>query len=115
MKKSLCFAAALLFGTCSIAANSVPNPSFERSSDGSPKGWTKRRWGGKGEFEYVKGGRTGSRCVALSSKEGADISWLAVCPVKPFSVYRLSGWIKTENVVATTGRGALLNLSLIHI
>jgi alpha-N-arabinofuranosidase len=31
-------------------------------------------------------------------------------PVRPFSRYRLTGWIRTEDLTATTGLGALFNL-----
>ena len=46
----------------------------------------------------------------ISSENGADISWMQKVPVEPFTRYKLSGWIKTEGVVATTGKGALLNI-----
>jgi alpha-N-arabinofuranosidase len=46
----------------------------------------------------------------VSSANGADAAWHFRVPVKPYSKYVLSGWIKTQNVVPTTGLGALLNL-----
>lgn len=88
----------------------VHNGSFESIVDDQPVGWEKQTYGGQGQFKYVQGGRTGKRCVMLSSKSGADIGWLTTVAVNPNSQYRLSGWIKTENVVAGSGRGALLNL-----
>jgi len=108
----------------------IRNPSFEKGIKDKPAGWEKRTYGGKGEFKYVDvnivatqvadtdqveityvgGGRTGKRAVMLSSESGADIGWLTSVPVKPRSQYRLSGWIKTENVEAGSGKGALFNL-----
>ena len=88
----------------------IRNPSFEKSFKDRPAGWETRTYGGRGEFKYVEGGRTGKRAVCLSSESGADIGWLTSAPVKPRSQYRLSGWIKTENVEAGSGKGALLNL-----
>jgi hypothetical protein len=96
----------------------VPNGSFERARGEVPAGWQKQTYSGKAEFGHVEGGsttlatsgRTGKRCVMISSTEGADAGWLGTVAVKPNSRYRLIGWIKTENVQAGTGKGALLNL-----
>jgi len=91
-------------------ANLLPNASFEEEAGGRPAKWAPATWGGKGSFEHASIGRTGQRSLMLSSDSGGDISWGATVSVDPNSTYRLSGWIKTENVQATTGRGALLNL-----
>jgi alpha-N-arabinofuranosidase len=99
--------------TAEQPGNLIENPSFEKGADDGPAGWRKVTFGGNGEFKYVEGGRTGKRAVCLSSEEGADIAWLATVSVKPRSRYRLSGWIKTENVKSSgerRARGALLNL-----
>ncbi len=95
--------------------NLLPNASFEEESGQKPARWDTHRWGGRGEFTYAKIGRTGERCVMISSEEGADIGWHTTVAVQPYSTYRLTGWIKTENVTTTveggrSGRGALLNL-----
>jgi alpha-N-arabinofuranosidase len=92
----------------------VPNASFEdpdpeRPAE-RPADWQPYRWGGRGELEYAESGHTGVRSVTIASTEGADLSWGAVLPVRPFSRYRLSGWIRTEDLTATTGQGALFNL-----
>jgi len=92
------------------SGNIVPNGSFEEALNDRPVGWEQQTYGGKGQFSYVEGGRTGKWAVSLSSESGADIGWLASVPIKPRSQYRLSGWIKTENVAAGSGKGALLNL-----
>lgn len=96
-------------------ANLLPNASFEEADGQNPARWNTHRWGGRGEFTYAKIGRTGERCVMISSEEGADIGWYTTVPVQPYSTYRLTGWIKTESVTTTveggrSGRGALLNL-----
>ena len=94
----------------------IRNASFEEAVDDKPVGWETQRYGGRGEFKYVIGtgyveaGHTSKRCVMLSSESGADIGWLTSVVIKPRSQYRLSAWIKTENVVAGSGSGALLNL-----
>src|SRR5688572_1690776 len=93
------------------APNLMPNASFEDAGREGPRGWRRERWNGRGTLGYAETGRTGSRSVQISSTEGADWGWAATAPIEPFARYRLSGWIKTENVrAAGGGRGALLNL-----
>jgi alpha-N-arabinofuranosidase len=92
------------------AANLLPNPSFEEQSDGQPAGWKTQTWGGEGTFAYADTGRTGKRSLMISSEKGADVGWAAVVKVEPNSTYRLSAWIKTEDLRAPGARGALLNL-----
>ncbi len=90
--------------------NLLPNASFEDAAGDKPASWASQTWGGKGVFEYAETGRTGKRCVAIASTDGADAGWTVTVPVEPYAKYRLTGWIRTENVQAGTGRGALLNL-----
>ncbi|MHC4889141.1 MAG: beta-L-arabinofuranosidase domain-containing protein, partial [Planctomycetota bacterium] len=88
----------------------ISNPSFEKAINNRPTNWERGTYNGRGEFKYVKGGRTGKRAVCLSSEDGADIGWLTSVAVKPRSRYKLTGWIKTENLDAGSGKGALFNL-----
>ena len=94
----------------SPAPNFLPNPSFEQDAKGQPRGWKTAKWGGEPAFEFAAVGRTGKRSLLILSDKGADASWTATVSVEPWSTYRLSGWIKTEDVKAAGGRGALLNL-----
>lgn len=91
-------------------SNPVENASFETAEETNPAGWRTRTWGGRGDFEYTQIGRKGKRSVMISSENGADISWAQNVSVEPFARYKLSGWIKTEGVVAATGKGALFNI-----
>ncbi len=97
-------------GAAIESPNLIQNPSFERGDANGPAGWRPQTWGGRGEFEYATQGRSGKRSVMIASQEGADIGWQTSVAVSPFSRYRLSAWIKTENVRTTSGKGALLNL-----
>ncbi|UCG59220.1 MAG: hypothetical protein JSU70_06855 [Phycisphaerales bacterium] len=120
MKRNKMVAAGVVVGICCVLASQVcegessaepiPNGSFEKAVDDRPVGWRTQTYGGEAEHKYALGGRTGKRCVMISSKEGADAGWLGTAQVKPHSRYRLSSWIRTENVAAGTGTGALLNL-----
>ncbi|MBN1362111.1 MAG: glycoside hydrolase family 127 protein [Sedimentisphaerales bacterium] len=93
-----------------LAPGMLANPSFETAAGDVPSDWTRQTYGGQAAFEYAQSGHTGERSVRISSTEGGDAGWLTSVPVRPFSRYRLTGWIKTENVQAGSGQGALLNL-----
>jgi len=88
----------------------ILNPSFEQQIDNKPDGWTTRTYGGKAQFAHVQNGHSGKHCVMIASESGADAGWLTSVSVKPHSQYKLSAWIKTENLAAGSGKGALLNM-----
>ncbi len=71
--------------------------------------WRRQTWTGQPEFLGWGPGRQG-KALFVSSTAGADAGWTVRLRVQPFSRYRFTGWIKTENLKATTGRGALFNL-----
>jgi len=88
----------------------VVNPSFEAAEGDTPKGWTPKTWQPKADFALDSTvAHSGKNSVRISSAEGADASWATVIPVKPYSQYRLSGWIKTENLEPGTSRGVLFS------
>jgi alpha-N-arabinofuranosidase len=90
----------------------VANGSFEELEGDNPRGWLQRSWqrGGGADFSVEPSGHSGGRSVMISSDKGADASWLAIVPVRPYSRYKLSGWIKTQDLVPGTSRGALINI-----
>jgi hypothetical protein len=88
----------------------IRNPSFEKALGKKAAGWKTQTYGGKAEFNYTTDSHSGKRSVMIASQNGADAGWLTTVTVKPHSQYRLSAWIKTENLVAGSGKGALLNL-----
>ena len=96
---SICFGAGIM-----------ENSSFENIQDNKPVGWKEQTWGGDAKFEISDKGRDGGKCVVISSERGADASWKTSVKVKPFSKYKLAGWIKTEALELTTGSGAQLNI-----
>jgi alpha-N-arabinofuranosidase len=94
-------------------ANALPNASFEEQSGGQPVAWRTGVWSGEGTFAYADVGRTGKRSLLITADQGADVGWSTTVSVEPHATYRLSGWIKTDNVRPVAdrgGRGALLNL-----
>ncbi len=91
--------------------NILPNSSFEEQRDGRPVGWRTTTHSGRGEFAVADLGHTGSHSAKISSEQGGDVSWSAQVGVKPRTDYRLTGWIKTENVRKVGGaNGAMLNV-----
>lgn len=95
--------------------NLIPNNSFEEVAGNIPRGWKTDKWGGEAQYTVADFGRTGKRSVSISSEKGADAGWCTTVPCEPYSRYRLTGWIKTEGVKPTTGRGALIDIHNIQI
>ncbi len=90
----------------------VANGSFEEMGGENPTGWLPRSWQrGEVTFSVEPSGHSGGRSVMISSEKGADASWIATVPVKPYSRYRLSGWIKTQDLVPGASRGAQVNIN----
>jgi alpha-L-arabinofuranosidase len=92
-------------------AQFVANPSFEEMAGDHPKGWEPRTWEPEAVFKVEPAGRTGNRSVMIGSEQGADASWVAVVPIRPYARYRLSGWIRTENLVRGMSKGAVININ----
>jgi alpha-N-arabinofuranosidase len=88
----------------------IINPSFEDLTGDKPTGWEPRTWAPEAVFKADPAGRTGSHSVMIASEKGADASWITTVPIRPFSRYRLSGWVRTENLVPGTSKGALINI-----
>jgi putative heme-binding domain-containing protein len=94
-----------------LRGNVLTNASFENEQDGRPQSWITVTHSGRGEFSLANTGRTGARSVRISSTAGADVSWSQRIGVQPRCEYRLTGWVKTENLTAIRGgRGAQFNI-----
>jgi len=110
------FLSLVLFSSLPLLAqegrtpDALPNGFFEAVSEDGPAGWRRVTWNGSGRIEHVEVARSGQRSVLLSSDQGGDLSWTTTAVVEPFARYRLSGWIRTQDVEAGSGRGALFNL-----
>jgi len=90
--------------------NLLPNPSFEEVQGDAPVTWKVRNYSGEAEHVLAGGEAThsGEHSLRITSQEGADTSWFAPVKLKPNTEYRLTGWIKTGNILG--GHGALLNV-----
>lgn len=101
--------AAVVFAQAATGGNALPNGSFERPLI-RPEGWDQHTYGGRAAFGYGQDGRGGSACVSIASETGADAAWFTRARVLAYSRYRLSGWIKTDGLRPSGGKGALINL-----
>lgn len=108
MKQNISLLILLILSSPLCFAQVIFEETFEQGSN-TPDGWQTKVWQGKGEFIYPVPGRSGN-AVQISSSEGGDISWFKEITVTSFAKYKLSGWIKTENVKLENGAGALLNV-----
>ena len=89
--------------------NFLSNPSFEELEGNGLAGWKQETLsqGEDAEWLIEEPGRSGARCVSIRSEKGANSAWTARAELEPGGYYRISGWIKTEDV---TGEGALLSI-----
>jgi len=91
--------------------NPIPNPSFEDFEGDTAGGWKRNTRQPKAELSLDSVAHSGQKSAKIFSAEGGDASWSAVVPVRPYSKYGLSGWIKTQDVQASgEARGALISL-----
>lgn len=88
-------------------ANLVQNPSFEDGSyntDQAPPHWAKDVWLPTSTLVWDNTqAHSGSKSVRLDSLSANDIRWIQTVSVHQNTNYRLSGWIKTANVVHSEG------------
>ncbi len=98
------------WGAQTKSPNLVNNPSFEKGEGERPGNWAPRTWSGKADFKYTSDARTGKHSVMITSSARADASWSQTVSLLPFARYTLSCWIKTRDLVNSTGSGALINI-----
>lgn len=89
----------------------LPNGSFIQSQGDGPAQWHRSTWGGSAKLTVDSLGHDNPGAVLIDSPEGADVAWSCTLAVKPFARYRLTGWIRTQNVQPIgNARGALFNI-----
>lgn len=95
-------------GTTGNVPNLLPNPSFESQRIT----WRKVNYRGEAALDIAENtAKTGQKSAVISSSTGADSSWATSVAVHPNARYKLSGWVKTENVQPLNGgTGVLFNV-----
>ncbi|MBD2871535.1 glycosyltransferase family 39 protein [Paenibacillus arenilitoris] len=86
------------------ASNLLKNAGFEQVTDGAPDGWSRDA--------YLKDepataysvssseAHTGTYSAVLENKEANHSRWVQKVAVKPNTVYKLSGYVRTEGIAA---------------
>ncbi|HEV8377611.1 MAG TPA: PVC-type heme-binding CxxCH protein, partial [Tepidisphaeraceae bacterium] len=94
--------------------NLIANPSFEDGDGNMPRNWRVRHYSGQASQTWVDNvAHTGTHSLKISSETAADSSWFTDVPVTPETDYKLTAWIRTENLRnVNAGYGALLNVHL---
>lgn len=95
--------------------NFIANAGFEAASGGLPLQWDADAWSSPTEevgFWRETDGRFGSACVRLEHDGLMDASWFAqeVAGLTPGATARISGYIRTDSVVAEHTVGANINV-----
>ncbi len=94
----------------------IKNPSFENGDNENVEGWHSRwTWDHTGvKLTWDTNAVSGKRSVKISSDTLVDAQWHQKLVVKPYSRYRLSGWVKTAGVEPGTGGGAMVCADTFH-
>lgn len=88
----------------------VENSGFE---EGMPKNWQTYATGTVQRFTYPEEGRSGGSSVAIeyANREiGKKAYWVKNICIDRTKKYKLSGWIKTDNIVGDAGSGAYIQV-----
>lgn len=115
---ALIIALLLPMAASAEAENLLVNPSFEElETDGLPTGWYEDayvRQEGYTLYSVVDDAKEGGRSVQINNLGLNDARFAQEVAVEPETLYRLSGWIKTEEV-SEEGWGANLSIEDVYV
>ncbi len=102
---------AVLLWSCNGQDNSkkqelITNPSAEDNVLTVINGWTAESYSRDAIIFYDNIGHEGRKSLTIHSDRPADGRWFTRVQLKPWSKYRFTGWVKTEDIVASDGKGA---------
>ncbi len=112
--KGLLIPAVLLMQACSggmtenlpVEYSRIINPSAEEVESSVVKGWTAESRSNAILHYDQEAAHHGTKSLMIRSGREASGRWHTKVLLKPWSKYRFSGWIKTEDIETTRGRGA---------
>lgn len=117
----LLLAALLLFivpAGAEESKNLLVNGSFESlDGDGLPSGWYTDAYVYRedmSQYSITEEARTGSVAAVVSNLKANDARFAQRVKVEPNSLYRLSGWIRADEI-ADSGRGANISVSDVYV
>jgi alpha-L-arabinofuranosidase len=108
----------ILFPACSGPAEEgvLTILSAHSKSDTIPSGWRTEYWSDQKFYAFAPSDRSDYMSLIIDADTLAFARWVINLPLRPYSRYRISGWIKTENVVSEReGDGAGFRLGKMDI
>jgi len=84
----------------------IQNPSAEITEGSVVRGWNVDTRPGYAVHFFDNIAQSGNKSLFIQSDRFANGRWSTKVLLKPWSKYKFSGWIKTENLVSQTGKGA---------
>jgi hypothetical protein len=112
--RKLTIATVLILAGCTIQKNPdkgteygiIQNPSAEITDGSVVKGWTSDQRARFAVHFYDNVAQSGTKSLFIQADRFTNGRWSSKVLLKPWSKYRFSGWIKTENIISETGKGA---------
>lgn len=92
---------ALLGPGAAAEENLLYNGGFEETEDGLPLGWITDMWANDPGISYLElreEGMDGTLCVLVENVASNDARFIQEVEVLPDTVYRLSGWVRTDGI-----------------
>lgn len=89
----------------------IPNPSAEQVASSEVVGWIADKGDWTATHFYSQEAQSGTKSWTIFSHVPKFGRWYTKVNVKPWSTYRFSGWIRTEDLVPVKGSGATFHLS----
>jgi alpha-L-arabinofuranosidase len=84
----------------------ITNPSVEEHDLNVIKGWTAESYPRSAIAFYDNIAHEGKRSLYIRSDRPAGGRWFTKILLKPWSKYHFTGWVKTEGLVPSEGKGA---------
>ena len=84
----------------------IQNPSAEITDGSVVKGWTFDARARNAIHFYDNVAQEGTKSLFINADRFSTGRWTSKVLLKPWSKYRFTGWIKTENLVSQDGKGA---------
>lgn len=92
------------------SANLVANPGFEENEGNDPYFWTKGSWQDNGQFSLdAAQAHSGKFSALITNSVETDSRYKQTIKVQPEKYYKLSCWVRTENVGDAT-KGANISI-----
>jgi alpha-N-arabinofuranosidase len=93
----------------------IQNPSAEITDGSVVKGWTFDPRSRNATHFYDNVAQEGTKSLFIKADRFATGRWTSKVLLKPWSKYRFTGWIKTENLVSQEGKGAGFRMDGLNI